>query len=77
MSKSGKESRKDNLRGSRDFLKYSNIAMRMIVIILIGVLGGRELDIYFNNEKSIFTFIFSILSVVAAMYVIIREINSK
>lgn len=74
---SGKGSPKDNLSGSRDFLKYSNIAMRMIVIILIGVLGGRELDAYFNNEKSILTFIFSILSVIAAMYVIIKEINSK
>ena len=72
-----KKSFKDGLSSSREFIKYTNIAMRMIIIILVGVFAGVKIDEWLGIESSIFTLIFSLLSVVMAMYVIIREISSK
>ena len=68
---------KSGLRSSREFIKYSNIAIRMIVIILVGVYAGIKLDEYFQLNTAIFTLILSLLSVVVAMYVIIKEITTK
>ena len=68
---------KDGLSSSREFIKYTNIAFRMIIIILVGVFAGVKLDAYLNMETSIFTLIFSLSAVILAMYVIIREITQK
>jgi F0F1-type ATP synthase assembly protein I len=75
--KKPKKSLKEGLSSSREFIKYSNIAIRMIIIILAGVFAGLKLDEYLEMKTSIFTLIFSIVAVVMAMYVIIREISSK
>lgn len=72
-----RKSFKNRLRNSREFIKYSNIAFRMIIIILAGVFAGIKLDEYFQLNTSVFTLIFSLVSVVMAMYVIIREITPK
>ena len=77
MNKSPKEPRKNSLRSSREFIKYSNIAMRMIIIILAGVFAGIKLDEYFKMDTAIFTLVLSLVSVAASMYVIIKEISSK
>lgn len=77
MSELPKKSPKDYLRNSQGFIKYTNIAFRMIVIILIGVFSGVKLDEYFEMETAIFTLALSLLSVAGSMYVIIREISSK
>ena len=37
MKQKPKKSLKDGLSSSREFIKYTNIAMRMIIIILVGV----------------------------------------
>lgn len=75
--KKPKKSLKEGLSSSREFIKYSNIAIRMIIIILAGVFAGIKLDEYLELNTSVFTLIFSIVAVVMAMYVIIREISSK
>ena len=75
--KKPRKSLKDGLSSSREFIKYTNIAMRMIIIILVGVYAGIKLDEYLEMKSAIFTLIFSLVSVVMAMYVIIREILSK
>jgi ATP synthase protein I len=46
-------------------------------MILCGVLFGKWLDkTIFENEKQIFTIVFSLLSVFAAMYNVIRQLKS-
>ena len=77
MSELPKKSPKDYLRNSQGFIKYTNIAFRMIVIILVGVFSGVKLDEYFEMETAIFTLVLSLISVAGSMYVIIREISSK
>lgn len=71
--KPSKKSPKDSFRGGNEFIKYTNVAIRMIVIILIGVFAGIKFDEYMGNENSYFTLILTILAVAASMYVIIRE----
>ena len=75
--KKPKKSLKDSLGSSREFIRYTNIAFRMIVIILAGVFAGFKLDEYLSLEKPIFTMILAVFSVAAAMFVVIREISSK
>ncbi len=71
------KSLKSGLRSSREFIKYTNIAARMISIILVGVFGGLKLDEYLGFESPVFVLILSILAVFMAMYVIIREVSKK
>ena len=75
MKKKPKRSLKDTYGSSREFLKYSNVAFRMIAIILIGVFAGIKLDEYFELETSIFTLVLTLFSVAASMVVVIREIS--
>ena len=72
-----KKSLRNSLGNSREFLKYTNVAFRMIVIILGGVFAGVKLDAYFEMERSIFTMILAILSVSVSMYIIIKEMSKK
>jgi F0F1-type ATP synthase assembly protein I len=62
---------------TNSFLKYTDVAFRMIVIILIGVFGGTKLDAYFNLTTPIFTLVLSLLSVGFAMYSVIKGITKK
>ena len=77
MKEKPKKSLKEGLSSSREFIKYTNIAIRMIIIILVGVYAGIKLDEYLELETAIFTLILSLVAVIMAMYVIIREITSK
>ena len=62
-----------------NYAKYSSIAMQMLVIILIGVFGGIKLDEWLNLGFPVFTLILSILSVIFAIYYVIKDIlkNNK
>ncbi|NNC95460.1 MAG: hypothetical protein HKN92_07845 [Chitinophagales bacterium] len=55
------------------YLKYSAIGFQMIGIIIIGVLIGTKLDSYFELEKPLMTALFSLLFVIAAIYLSLRD----
>tara|TARA_B100001063_G_C16779112_1_gene569263 strand:+ start:34026 stop:34184 length:159 start_codon:yes stop_codon:yes gene_type:complete len=52
------------------------MAAQMAITILIGVFGGIKVDEYFELSSPIFTLVFSLLSVAAAMYFVIKDLNS-
>lgn len=56
-----------------DYAKYTTIAFQMLVIILAGVFGGIQLDKVVKWETPVFTILFSILSVVLAIYYVIKD----
>jgi Putative F0F1-ATPase subunit Ca2+/Mg2+ transporter len=57
-----------------DYAKYSGLAVQMAVIIGGGCYGGYKLDAYFNNTKTpIYTIILSLVSIVLAMYVVLKD----
>lgn len=62
-----------------DYAKYSSIALQMLTIILIGVFGGIKLDEWLNLGFPVFTLILTLLSVILAIYYIIKDLlkNNK
>ena len=56
------------------YAKYSSLAMQMIVIILAGAFGGRELDRWLQLEFPVFTLVLTILAVVGAVIYGMRDI---
>ena len=56
------------------YAKYSSLGFQMAIIIGGGCYGGYKLDEHFNNTNSVFTIIFSLLSIGLAMYVVIKDI---
>jgi len=56
------------------YAKYSSMAIQMGVIITGGSLGGMKLDQYLESNYPFFTLGFSILSVVIAVYLAIKDI---
>lgn len=58
-----------------EFLKYGNIAFKMMAIILIGVFGGRKLDKWIKPKFPIFTISLTLVSLAGAFYSMFRDIN--
>jgi F0F1-type ATP synthase assembly protein I len=55
------------------YLKYSGMAFQMGAIILIGTIAGQKLDRYVHTTQPWFTLVFSLLSIVAALYVSLKD----
>jgi F0F1-type ATP synthase assembly protein I len=64
-------------KGLGDFAKYSGIAVQMGVIIFITTWGGIKLDKLAEFSKPVFTIIFSLLGVFAAIWVAIKDFIIK
>jgi len=57
-----------------DYAKYSSIAFQMLAIILVGVFGGIKLDELLKINFPVFTLTLTILSVVFAIYYVIKDL---
>jgi ATP synthase protein I len=56
------------------YFKYSNMAVQMAVIIGIGCWGGHKLDQTYNKGgKPIYTIILSLISIFAALYIVLKD----
>lgn len=56
------------------YLKFSNLAIQMAVIITAGALGGRWLDEKQGNEVPVWTLVLVLIAVFGSMYQIIRAV---
>ncbi|MBN2892349.1 MAG: AtpZ/AtpI family protein [Bacteroidales bacterium] len=54
--------------------KYLNMPFQMLAIIGLGVFGGIKLDKLLNLNFPVFTIILAILSVVLAIYVVVKDL---
>lgn len=71
------EPSKEKKKALKAYARYSSIAFQMLVIILAGVFGGRELDHWLDMGFPVFTLIFTILGVLLAIYSVIRDLLRK
>ena len=55
------------------FIKYTNIGIQMLAVIVLGAFGGQKLDSVLENENPVFTVILSLLAVFAAIYLAIKD----
>ena len=60
-------------KGIKDFARYSGIAFQMIGIILLTTWGGIKLDKLTGTNKPVFTIVFSLLGVFAAIYTAVKD----
>ncbi len=58
------------------YLKYSNVAIQMGIIIALGAWGGMKLDERYGNETPYFTIFLSLFAVIAAILIVIRSVLS-
>ena len=65
---------KPKKRPLSQFLKFSNMALQMGVIIGIGAYAGIKLDEYLEKDN-LFTVILSLLAVFGALYHVIKEVT--
>ncbi len=74
---SSNQSFRKNQKNSNNFTRYSGIVFQMAVIILAGTFGGIKLDRKLNLEFPVFTVLLSLLSVILAMYIVIKDFIGK
>ena len=60
-----------------NYARYSNLAFQMFAIIGIGIYGGVKLDQWLEMGFPVFTVLFSMLSVAAALYSAIKDLLKK
>lgn len=69
-----KKAKPDPLKSYAD---YSTLGIQMVLIILAGAFGGRELDKVVSWQFPVFTVGLTILSLILAMLLFIRELFRK
>ena len=56
------------------YAKYTTLAFQMLIIILIGVFGGVQLDKVVEWQFPVFTVVFSVLSVILSIYYATKDL---
>lgn len=59
------------------YVRYSSIAIQMGVIIALGIIGGTYLDKWLMWKFPVLTVLLSLVSVVAAIYLVIKDLLKK
>lgn len=59
------------------FLKYTNQAIQMILVMVAGTLGGKYGDAYFKTSFPYLTLIGVLFSVFAALYLALKDFLKK
>ena len=61
-----------------DLAKYSSMGIQMLAIMGFGTWLGIKIDDYFNlNKTPVFTIVFALLSVVFAIYFVLKDLLKK
>lgn len=71
------EPSKKEKKALSSYARYSSVAFQMLVIILAGVFGGRELDKWLEWGFPVFTLVLTILAVFFAIYTVIKDLLRK
>ena len=64
-------------RALHKYARFSGIGFQMAVTIFIGTFIGIKLDKKYPNEYSLFTIIFSLLFVIASLYLVIKQVTNS
>lgn len=67
--------RKD--KGTTNFIKYTGLGFQMLATIGICTFLGYKIDEYRESDKMIFTAILGLLGVIASLYQVVQQLNTK
>ena len=70
-----KPTQKKSESGLNPYVKYSGIALQMMITIAGATWGGMLLDEHFKVDPPIWTIVCSLTGVGVALYMIIRSVN--
>ena len=73
MNQNNQKKQKKSKNSINDYAKYSGLAFQMVAIIGLGVFGGIKLDSLLKIDFPVFTVTFSLVSVVLAIYLAIKD----
>ena len=59
------------------YAKYSGMGIQMLVIIFAGTFGGIKLDEVLTLKFPVFTIVLSLLSVVLAIWFVVKDLIRK
>ncbi len=59
------------------FIKYSNLAIQMGIIIGLSAWGGSKLDDYFQTQDPYFTIFLSLAGIGGSLYLVIKDVISS
>jgi len=59
------------------FLRFSNLAIQMGVIIGLGAWAGKKLDEHFKTQKPYLTILLSLLAIGASLYIVIKDVMKQ
>ena len=65
---------KNTQSGLQSYARYSGLAFQMIAVILAFVWAGRKIDEIYFQGNSIFIIVFSLIGVLIAMYIAIKDL---
>ncbi len=60
-------------RNLKEYARYSNLGIQMIVVILLGVFGGIQLDKWLDLKFPVFTVVLSFLGVILGIYIGLKD----
>lgn len=63
-----------NKKHLRDYARYSNLAFRLIAIILVGFFGGMKIDQWLKLESPIFTLVLALTGLFLSLYLLIKDL---
>ena len=63
-----KKNQQKRKKNQHSFIIYSQLAVQMLVVIVVGVFLGLKLDEIYPNQYSLFTLIFAIFSILLSIY---------
>ena len=66
--------KKRKTKPMNSYARFSSAGIQMGLIIALSAWGGSALDEKQNNEKPIFTIIFSLLGVALGLYVLLKQV---
>lgn len=75
MAEQDPNSPKKGRKERSELAKYSDIAVKMAIVIFLGVWGGMKTEEYFGFENHLLVLFTSLASVFLAIYIIIRDLK--
>ena len=75
FSKPPPNSRDKQKKGLKDYARYSNLAFKLIAIVLAGFFGGMKLDQLLKLQFPVFTLVLALSALFLSLYLVIKDLN--
>ena len=69
-----KSKKQPDKKKPNSIIRYSGMGLQMGAIMLLGAYGGMQIDKHFEIKNNIFTAILTIIAVVLAVYITIKDL---